>query len=108
MMPTSYPDPLRSFHSQKSSPSPKRPAPAGSAGRPLMKEAAYAELKMRIRSGDFTQGWCVSERQLAVQLEMSQTPVRAAREKLQIEGLVTIAPQHLESGKATLLSPRGS
>jgi DNA-binding GntR family transcriptional regulator len=58
-----------------------------------MKEAAYAAIKKRILSGEFAQGRFLSERRLAVQLEMSQTPVRAALEKLQIEGLVTIAPQ---------------
>jgi DNA-binding GntR family transcriptional regulator len=58
-----------------------------------MKEAAYAQIKKRILSGEFAQGRFLSERRLAVQLEMSQTPVRAALEKLQIEGLVTIAPQ---------------
>jgi DNA-binding GntR family transcriptional regulator len=58
-----------------------------------MKEAAYAEIKKRILSGKFAQGRLLSERQLAVQLEKSQTPVRAALEKLQMEGLVAIAPQ---------------
>jgi DNA-binding GntR family transcriptional regulator len=58
-----------------------------------MKEAAYAEIKKRILSGEFDQGRFLSERQLAVQLAMSQTPARAALEKLQIEGLVTISPQ---------------
>jgi len=58
-----------------------------------MKDAAYTEIKKRILSGEFAQGWFLSERQLAVQLEMSQTPIRAALEKLQIEGLVTISPQ---------------
>jgi DNA-binding GntR family transcriptional regulator len=58
-----------------------------------MKEAAYTEIKRRILSGEFAQGRFLSERQLAAQLEMSQTPVRAALEKLQIEGLVAISPQ---------------
>jgi DNA-binding GntR family transcriptional regulator len=58
-----------------------------------MKEAAYAEIKKRILSGEFAQGRFLSERKFAAQLEMSQTPVRAALEKLQIEGLVTISPQ---------------
>src|SRR5262249_17972820 len=104
---TSYPDRLRSFLSPRSSvriateplpssskkPSAKPSAPAAGAGRPLMKEAAYAQIKKRILSGEFAQGRFLSERQLAVQLEMSQTPVRAALEKLQIEGLVAISPQ---------------
>ena len=79
--------------SSSKKPSSKPSALAGGAGRPLMKEAAYAEIKKRILSNEFAQGRLLSERQLAVQLEMSQTPVRAALEKLQIEGLVTISPQ---------------
>jgi DNA-binding GntR family transcriptional regulator len=58
-----------------------------------MKQAAYLEIKKRILSGEFEQGRFLSERQLALRLEMSQTPVRAALEKLQIEGLVAISPQ---------------
>jgi DNA-binding GntR family transcriptional regulator len=61
--------------------------------RPLMKEAAYAEIKKKILSGSFEVGRFLSERQLAAALEMSQTPVRAALEKLQIEGLVAVSPQ---------------
>lgn len=62
-------------------------------GRRLMKEAAYAEIKERILSGEFEAGRFLSERQLALRLKMSQTPVRAALEKLQMEGLVAISPQ---------------
>jgi DNA-binding GntR family transcriptional regulator len=58
-----------------------------------MKEAAYAAIKKRILAGDFEPGRFLSERQLAAALEMSQTPVRAALEKLQIEGLVAVSPQ---------------
>jgi DNA-binding GntR family transcriptional regulator len=58
-----------------------------------MKETAYVEIKKRILSGDLEQNRFLSERQLAAWLEMSQTPVRAALEKLQIQGLVTISPQ---------------
>jgi DNA-binding GntR family transcriptional regulator len=58
-----------------------------------MKEAAYAEIKKQILSGDFEPGRFLSERQLAAWLEMSQTPVRAALEKLQLEGLVAVSPQ---------------
>ena len=65
----------------------------GGAPRPLMKEAAYALIKKRILAGEFPQGSFLSERQLATQLEMSQTPVRAALERLQLEGLVAISPQ---------------
>jgi DNA-binding GntR family transcriptional regulator len=61
--------------------------------RPLMKEVAYTAIKKRILTGDFDRGRFLSERQLALGLEMSQTPVRAALEKLQLEGLVVISPQ---------------
>ena len=61
--------------------------------RPLMKEAAYAEIKKKILSGSFEVGRFLSERQLAAALDMSQTPVLAALEKLQIEGLVAVSPQ---------------
>lgn len=79
--------------SSSKKPSAKQYARTDGAGRPLMKEAAYTDIKKRILSGEFAEGRFLSERQLAVQLEMSQTPVRAALEKLQIEGLVTISPQ---------------
>jgi DNA-binding GntR family transcriptional regulator len=59
-----------------------------------MKETAYAEIKKRILAGEFERDRFLSERQLALWLEMSQTPVRAALEKLQNEGLVAISPKH--------------
>jgi DNA-binding GntR family transcriptional regulator len=65
----------------------------GSAGRGLLKEVAYAQLKQRILGGEFTPGSCLSERQVALDLSMSKTPIRAAVERLQQEGFVTISPQ---------------
>src|SRR5262245_2795726 len=58
-----------------------------------LKERAYAELKRRILSGELASGTFLSERQLSPQLGMSKTPVRAALERLEQEGLVTISPQ---------------
>ena len=69
-----------------------RPAPYG-AGRSLLKERAYSEIKQRIVDGVFAPSTFLSERQLAGQLEMSKTPVRAALERLEQEGLVSTSPQ---------------
>jgi DNA-binding GntR family transcriptional regulator len=58
-----------------------------------MKEQAYAEIKRGILSGAFPSGSFVAERRLAAGLGMSKTPVRAALERLEAEGFVTISPQ---------------
>lgn len=62
-------------------------------GRTLMKDRAYAEIKRFIQRSDLAPGSFLAERQLADQLGMSKTPVRAALERLEAEGLVTISPQ---------------
>jgi DNA-binding GntR family transcriptional regulator len=59
----------------------------------LLKERAYAEIKQRILRGDFPPSTFLSERQMASQLAMSKTPIRAALERLELEGFVTISPQ---------------
>jgi DNA-binding GntR family transcriptional regulator len=59
----------------------------------LLKERAYAEIRRRILSGAFAAGTFLSERQVALQLGMSKTPVRAALERLEQEEFVTISPQ---------------
>jgi DNA-binding GntR family transcriptional regulator len=64
-----------------------------SAGRELMKDRAYVEIKRFIQAGDLTPGLFLAERQLAERLGMSKTPVRAALERLEAEGFVTISPQ---------------
>jgi DNA-binding GntR family transcriptional regulator len=61
--------------------------------RRLLKERAYAEIKKRILSGEYAPGSFLSERQVAFQLAMSKTPIRAALERLELEGFVTISPQ---------------
>ena len=58
-----------------------------------LKQRAYAELKERILSGALAPGTLLSERQLARSLKMSKTPVHAALERLQGDGLVTVAAQ---------------
>ena len=65
-----------------SKPSSKQASPAGDATRPLMKEAACTEIKKRILSGQFPQGRFISDRQLALQLKMIQTPIRQPREAI--------------------------
>ena len=62
-------------------------------GRSLLKERAYTEIKQRILSGVLAPSTFLSERQMAGQLAMSKTPIRAALQRLEVEGLVTISPQ---------------
>jgi DNA-binding GntR family transcriptional regulator len=61
--------------------------------RHLMKERAYTEIKRGILRGEFPPGAFLAERQLAEQLGMSKTPVRAALERLALEGFIAISPQ---------------
>lgn len=58
-----------------------------------LKQRAYAELKQQILSGLLLPGTLLSERQLATALKMSKTPVHAALERLEADGLITVAPQ---------------
>lgn len=62
-------------------------------GAVSLKQRAYLELKDRILSGDLPPGTLLSERQLARSLKMSKTPVHAALERLEGDGLVTVAAQ---------------
>lgn len=61
--------------------------------RGLLKDRAYAELKQRVLAGAFRPGAFLSERQLADELEMSQTPIRTAVERLEAEGFLAVSPQ---------------
>jgi GntR family transcriptional regulator, rspAB operon transcriptional repressor len=63
------------------------------AGGGLLRERAYDELKGLILRGEFAQTPFLSERMLARQLGMSNTPVRSAVERLALEGIVSIGPQ---------------
>jgi len=67
---------------------PQRPAP-----RVLLKDQAYEQLKELIQNGVFPPESSVSERQLVERLGMSKTPIRAALENLEMQGLVTVSPQ---------------
>src|SRR5262249_52042289 len=63
------------------------------AGRGLLKDRAYDEIKRYILNNDFPPGTFLAERQLAAQLGMSKTPVKAALERLELEGLICVSPQ---------------
>jgi DNA-binding GntR family transcriptional regulator len=58
-----------------------------------MKRRAYDALKQLLVSGPVVPGTFLSERQLARQLGMSNTPVRAALGRLEAEGFIAISPQ---------------
>lgn len=59
----------------------------------LLKDLAYEHIKERIDSGKLVPGDRLSERRLAEELGMSKTPVKAALERLEEQGLITLAPQ---------------
>lgn len=58
-----------------------------------LKEKAYASIKQLILSREFSPGSLLSERQLSGRLGMSKTPVKAALERLESEGFISVAPQ---------------
>ena len=68
-------------------------AVASSATPLLLKERAYQEIRELIQTGDLNSQSNVSERQLVERLGMSKTPIRAALENLEMQGLVTVSPQ---------------
>ncbi len=61
--------------------------------RTLLKQRAYDALKKRIQEALLKPGTFLSERQLASQLGMSKTPVKAALERLEAEGFIAVSPQ---------------
>jgi DNA-binding GntR family transcriptional regulator len=61
--------------------------------RQLLKEQAYRQLKQMLLDGTYPPGTFLSERKLAEQLGMSKTPVRAALERVELEGFITVSPQ---------------
>lgn len=62
-------------------------------GSASLKQQAYVELKRQIMTGRLSPGMLLSERQLASDLKMSKTPVHAALERLEADGLVVVAAQ---------------
>ena len=61
--------------------------------RSLMKERAYEEIKRRLLADAYPPGSFLAERQLAGELGMSKTPVKAALGRLEVEGFITVSPQ---------------
>jgi DNA-binding GntR family transcriptional regulator len=61
--------------------------------RRLMKDRAYESLKQLILSETFEAGAFLSERQLAIRLKMSKTPIKSALERLESEGFIAVSPQ---------------
>lgn len=59
----------------------------------LLKDRAYEHIKAKINAGELVPGDRLSERKIADELGMSKTPVKAALESLEGQGLVTLAPQ---------------
>ncbi len=64
-----------------------------SIGKSLLKQQAYVQLKELIQNVTFGPGDFLSERQLALRLGMSKTPVKAALERLEAEGFIAVSPQ---------------
>lgn len=66
---------------------------ANVAVKVLLRDRAYRELKNLIQSGAIAAAAFLSERQLVERLGMSKTPIRAALQQLEAEGLLTVSPQ---------------
>lgn len=77
----------------RTKPATKRSQRTPDGGGNLLRTKAYAALKSRILSGELAPGAFLSERQAAGWLSMSKTPVRAAFERLESEGFISISPQ---------------
>ena len=63
------------------------------SSRSLLKEQAYEQIKSRLLNNNYPPGSFLAERRLAENLGMSKTPVRAALERLELEGFITVSPQ---------------
>jgi len=61
--------------------------------RSLLKDRAYELIKHRLLKNEYPPGSFLSERQLADVLGMSKTPVKAALERLEMEGFISVSPQ---------------
>ncbi|MEM6431157.1 MAG: GntR family transcriptional regulator [Deinococcota bacterium] len=67
--------------------------PTNNGARVLLKDQAYEALKSQIITGELSPNSFLSERQLAQDMGMSNTPVRSAIERLAHEGFVLVSPQ---------------
>lgn len=63
------------------------------SSRSFLKDRAYDRIKHRLLNNDYPPGMFLSERQLAESLGMSKTPVKAALERLESEGFISVSPQ---------------
>jgi DNA-binding GntR family transcriptional regulator len=70
-----------------------RPGDRAADGGTLV-ESAYRTMRRRILDNVWPPGFRTLERELAVELGMSRTPVREALIRLQKEGLVEVIPRH--------------
>ncbi len=61
--------------------------------RAFLKDEAYLQLRQRLLDSHYLPGSFLSERQLARELGMSKTPIKAALERLDAEGFISISPQ---------------
>lgn len=61
--------------------------------RSFLKDHAYQKIKQRLLNDDYPPGSFLSERQLAGNLGMSKTPIKAALERLESEGFIAVSPQ---------------
>ncbi len=68
--------------------------PSGRAEGGLLQEQAYTSIKNRLITGELKGGVVLSERQVAEELGMSKTPIKAAFTRLDQEGYLKISPQH--------------
>jgi DNA-binding GntR family transcriptional regulator len=71
----------------------RQPPRANGHARSLLKDRAYERIKHRLLNDDYPPGSFLSERQLAGNLGMSKTPVKAALERLESEGFIAVSPQ---------------
>lgn len=61
--------------------------------RDLYRTRAYDELRSRFSRNEYAPGAYLSERQLAAELGMSKTPIKAALARLEMEGFIDVSPQ---------------
>lgn len=66
----------------------------------LLKNRAYEVIRERIVSGELVPGDRISERSLGSELAMSKTPVKAALERLEEQGFVSLSPQRRATVRA--------
>ena len=59
-----------------------------------LRDEAYTRIRAWIESGELAKGAVTSEAKLCARLDMSRTPIRAALQRLELEGYVRIVPKH--------------